>query len=472
MGLEIRKTSKWWYGRWMKNGVRACTKLEVEIEGSPGDKAFELSRQLAQEALDKHITGVKEQRRPEDLVQEINRVKFGHRIGSIALLHLLKEWKNIPRKRQPQDQYVNWAEGIFIRFQNFVKAEYPLVKEMAAVTNKIAEAFMRGEQARGVSPKTYNAELVLLRGAFENLREDAGMLTNPFNRIISKDQATIHRKPFTAEELKSIVNVVKNDNLMRPLIITGVCTAMRRGDACLLKWDDVDFENGFVTVKTSKTGETVEIPLLSMLRTELESRPKAKSGYAYPSLAAMYLKNPNGINWRLGKVFEKAGFINEDEIKTRNEGRKKAGWAPLEIERLGDDHVERKEGHGLRMANIRGFHSFRVTWITIALAASVPMELVRRVTGHKAADVVLKNYFKPGRNEFKRLIEGAMPALMLGTGEEKPDNKEVNPGELLDEALKGLEDATAKTWKKQIDFAAALIRQAKDLVKQATRDKL
>lgn len=51
-------------------------------------------------------------------------------------------------------------------------------------------------------------------------------------------------------------------------------------------------------------------------------------------------------------------------------------------------HVERKTG--LYTANVRGFHSFRVTWITMALASVVPMKLVRRVTGHKTVDVALE----------------------------------------------------------------------------------
>ena len=199
---------------------------------------------------------------------------------------------------------------------------------------------------------------------------------------------------------------------------------MRRGDACLLRWESVDLDHGFVTVKTSKTGETVEIPLLSMLRAELAMRPKAKSGYVFPTLAAMYQKSPDGINRRLGRIFVQAGFINEDELKDRNEGRKKAGMPPLSIIRRADAHVQRAVNHGLCMANVRGFHSFRVTWITIALAAGVPMELVRRVTGHKAADVVLKNYFKPGRAEFAKTIEGAMPALMLGESDQ-PAGKDI-----------------------------------------------
>lgn len=43
----------------------------------------------------------------------------------------------------------------------------------------------------------------------------------------------------------------------------------------------------------------------------------------------------------------------------------------------------------------------------------MPEELVRRVTGHTAVDVVRKHYFKPGREEFSREFEKAMPKLLL-----------------------------------------------------------
>ncbi len=48
------------------------------------------------------------------------------------------------------------------------------------------------------------------------------------------------RKPFTPEELKAILDVLKEDPFIRPIIVTGMCTAMRRGDCCLLRWKDVD----------------------------------------------------------------------------------------------------------------------------------------------------------------------------------------------------------------------------------------
>ena len=87
---------------------------------------------------------------------------------------------------------------------------------------------------------------------------------------------------------------------------------------------------------------------------------------------------------------------------------------------------------------MRDFHSFRVTWITLALTAGVPLELVQRVTGHKTVDVVLKHYFRPGREDFKQRILAAMPRLLAGPSEAKIVET-VDANAKLDAALAGLE---------------------------------
>ena len=94
---------------------------------------------------------------------------------------------------------------------------------------------------------------------------------------MTKATETVNREPFTVEELKAITDACADDDFIRPIIVTGMCTAMRRGDCCLLKWDDVDLAAGFITVKTAKTGETVGIPVSPMLREELE-RAKSPTG--------------------------------------------------------------------------------------------------------------------------------------------------------------------------------------------------
>ena len=57
----------------------------------------------------------------------------------------------------------------------------------------------------------------------------------------------------------------------------------------------------------------------------------------------------------------------------------------------------------------------------MALSAGVPMELVRRVTGHSTVEVVLKHYFRPGREAFRNALETAMPKMLTGGTEVRLD---------------------------------------------------
>ena len=74
--------------------------------------------------------------------------------------------------------------------------------------------------------------------------------------------------------------------------------------------------------------------------------------------------------------------------------------------------VQQDREHGLRKASVRDFHSFRVTWVTVALTAGVPLEIVQKVTGHRTTAIVLKHYFQLGREEFRRTLAGKLPALL------------------------------------------------------------
>ena len=352
-----------------------------------------------------------------------------------------------------------------------------------------------------------------------------------FVSIVGTDTCSVFRKPFTPIELRAILDEAKDDELIRPILVTGMCTAMRRGDCCLLQWKDVDLERGFVTVKTAKTGGTVSIPIFGLLRDELqrkaesrkqkaeirkdrhtspqpspqrgegaarsESKPHPKEGFVFPEAAAMYEENPYGITGRVKKVLWAAlSKLARAEAVAKGEAEEQEPALPElpaeEVRRRGEAYLaslpasERRESmgkvfgqyvdgasvakvaktigvnqstvslylneieekiackvvrraaglgaavkrdfsllraertRGLRRASVRDFHSLRVTWVTLALTAGVPLELVQRVTGHKTTDVVLKHYFRPGQEDFRLALEGAMPKLLtMGSGSEK-----------------------------------------------------
>jgi integrase len=185
-----------------------------------------------------------------------------------------------------------------------------------------------------------------------------------------------------------------------------------------------------------------------MLYDELKSAAASKKlndGFVFPDQARMYLANPDGITWRVKKVLAAAGFRDEEESSqpdNNNIEKQKSGTLPLPSPKHGNTGIIRGETRvarkdGLRRASVRDFHSFRVTWVTLALTAGVPLELVQKVTGHKTTDIVLKHYFQPGQEAFRQALQSAMPKLLT--------NGQKSPRDEMREILNG---TTVKTWKK------------------------
>ena len=411
MALElVRKKdgtlkSKWWYGRYEVNGVKKNTNLGIEVKGeipatlrNIGDPLFERSRAQAQVALESLISEARSKKTAEKHLEDLYELKAGCELYNAPLTDLELHWDQLPTKKARSKQWIKNQHSSLKVFREHLKKKHPHVTLMVQVTPAIAKEWMRSYEKQGMGAETYNHKLNLFRSLFKASTE-TGVLRNPFDGIPTKKKNTIHRQPFTPEELVAIIDHC--NELIRPIFITGMCTAMRRGDCCMLKWDSVDLENGFVSVNTSKTGEIAEIPLFPLLRAEIEKQPR-EGVYIFPKAAEMYQKNASMISHRFKKALKMAG------IQTR-------------IKREGSE----------RKASVKDFHSLRTTWITMALSAGVPMELVRRVTGHSTVNVVLKHYFRPGREVFRQALENALPQILTGAPQALPEPRVISPRDAL-----------------------------------------
>jgi integrase len=534
MALDWKKTSQWWYGRFTEGGRTKLVNLRVKIAGvrpvsitgDSRDSAFLQSRGRAIQEHDRILKTIKERGNLEELTQRIIELKTGKRSESVKLSDLPDAWEKIPRKRVPCQAHIDNKKSILRKFVKFILTNYRDVEEMADVTRDMMAAFMESETERGISGRSWNIVLTLIRGVFRRLEPTADAFKHYLAGTPGKVENTVHREPFAPNEILAILDAAEDDSHLRPVIVTALCTAMRRGDCCLLKWTSVDLDSGFITVKTAKTGDAVEIPIMPLLMKEFKQLPRDSGEYVFPQVAAMYQKSPDAINRRMKHVLLKAGFIDEDMAKRfRNDPKallailpggeicklaqsaisgmkatekKKSrmiqvlahyqGGATIpvvsdrlgisegsvsgllnEIEGLISAQVIRRpwlppgevrgviqvdgKGARLKMASVKGWHSFRTTWITLALSAGLPMELVRRVSGHTTADVVLKHYFRPGREQFRDAMQQAMPRLMM--------NGEKSRDEQLLEILQGM---TVKTWRRDRDKGVTLLKQTSNSI--------
>ena len=412
MGVELTRkkdgslSSKWWYGRFTVNGKSKCVNLGVKVAGTvprtmknTGDAAFERSRMRAQLKLEELKKEAVSHKTAEHHLKELYEIKAGGGIDQVALTEMEERWELLPAKRKRSDQQTAVQKANLRRFREFMEMSFPHVQYLSQVTRKMALDWVKHLREIPYSGASHNIKLSVVRGLFEQLGPEAGILSNPFAGIPYQPLNTVHRKPFTEAELAGILEHA--DEIIRPVIMTGMCTAMRRGDCCLLKWESVDLDNNFINVKTSKTGEFAEIPLFPLLREELERHPRTGE-YVFPKAAAIYLKDDDRITALFKQALKDAGI----------EGT----------------HVKRS--YTKRMASVKDFHSLRTTWITMALTAGVPMELVRRVTGHSTVNIVLKHYFRPGREDFREALESALPQTLTGRTQ-----KRISPAEQLKELV-------------------------------------
>jgi len=524
--------SQFWYADFIVRGQRRVVALKVPVEGKlpdrkgkGGDADFYKSKGKAQHVHDETVRDAHIKAGADKLVERLVEIKTGEKVRAVPLDKLVKSWLAIPRKKEPSPEHVKNRTAVLTRFIKYITTHYPKVKELAGLTAAQVKAYMDNEQVRGLSERTWNVTLELLRSVFRHLEPGSDAYRKYLSTVPTKTESTIHREPFSADDITAIMEAARDDDLMRPLITTALCTAMRRGDCALLKWSSVDMKQGFLTVKTSKTGDTVEIPIMPLLRDELSRLHdgKGKGEHVFPEAARLYKDRPDVLDSRLKRILLAAGFVEEDPDEEEDEeDEKKKPLPSLPPEELREKAmtvidsaaipaarrerfkavflgytsgktvaqvaaevgissgmvsiclnklesllkvavVRRKgppvptvvrgtlysNGSGQRMkrGSLRGWHSFRTTFITLALSAGLPMELVRRVTGHTTVDVVLKHYFRPGREDFKRALQAAMPKMLT--------NGEKTPKEQVLEILDGI---TAKTWKKDVERVVILVK--------------
>ena len=90
-------------------------------------------------------------------------------------------------------------------------------------------------------------------------------------------------------------------HIMKMALFTG----MRRGELFKLRWEDVDFERGFITIVDPKGGPDQRIPLNEAARALLKSHPRTGSPYVFPGRKG---GQRTDINKQVNQIKEKAGL--------------------------------------------------------------------------------------------------------------------------------------------------------------------
>lgn len=167
------------------------------------------------------------------------------------------------------------------RYENYIKPNFGSKEPKDLVQLDVDR--LRINLLKKRAPQTVKHVLALLKRII-NFGVKKGLCRGPNFKIEMPTVHNLKTEDLTAEQLASLIKAIDEDenvqaaNVMRMAMFTG----MRRGELFRLRWEDVDFERGFIHIRDSKGGPDQKIPLNEAARNVLENHPRSDSPLVFP----------------------------------------------------------------------------------------------------------------------------------------------------------------------------------------------
>lgn len=422
---SIVKVKKWFYLRFMRNGKTASIPL-VNPDGSHCKTRIE-----AEKAAETHQRTLHAETKKE-LASIIAEQERSIRQSSISIHSAWETYLEQPDKPDSGKKTESKYRGTFDKLINWIIEYHPEITGIAEIDGKTAKEFMKWVWDSGVAAITYNEHARNLRMIFKYLKEPAGLEINPFEDIPHKKNQVVPRKDFTEEQVKQIFDGFKTGFIyeteveriskgrtrervkvkheyvpifkdeMEVLFYLCCYSGCRGQDGALMKWNNIDLDNGIIAYTPRKTrhtsGNKVVLPiqedLLDALYKAESWRDNNKSGedYILPNIASYYKPKQDGTHnpkeTTIQKIAQKI-IRYATGLKTTTDKEETTGQRKLS-------------------ANAYGLHSFRHTFVSFCIRRGVPDIVIASIVGH--GNPIMTEHYAHIALETKRNAINALPS--------------------------------------------------------------
>jgi len=212
----------------------------------------------------------------------------------------------------------------------------------------LVEQLQTDSMNRGLKNNSCNKVLNVLKHMFTKAVEWEMVESETLKRIrkvkLLRDDGKRLRY-LSREECQALIN--NCDTHLKPIVITGLNTGMRKGEILSLKWDNVDLRHGFILLDVTKNGERREIPINGTLKATLQ-----------------------GITRRLDVPYV---FFDQN-----------IGKAYQDVKRSFKTALKKAKIHDFH------FHDLRHTFASHLVMAGVDITTVKELLGHKTLIMTLR----------------------------------------------------------------------------------
>ena len=146
---------------------------------------------------------------------------------------------------------------------------------LTKITPALIEGYIdkRREQNPNISDKTIINELFTLSAIFKLAIKRDYLKENPVKRIEKPKYTRPEMKCFTQKEIE--LTLANCSRYLRGILLVGLTTGLRSSEICNLKWENISFEEGIISIKCDDTFKTKNrknrlAVMVPQLRKELE----------------------------------------------------------------------------------------------------------------------------------------------------------------------------------------------------------
>ena len=295
------------------------------------------------------------------VINDIYALKRGEQLPSDTVREYLESWLQRKAGEIAESSYAEYKMTADLILQHLGQLAD---KPMDAVERRDAMSF-RDALVKRVSPATANKRIKIARVIWGAARRDGVVQDNPFTKVEGLKVERSQRRPFTMQELKTVLAAC--DTEWKGIVLVGLYTGQRLGDITNLRWGQIDFEQKTVSFVTQKTEHSSLLPLHKVLCDFLLTLPSADdpSDAVFP---AAVTKGTNTLSREFGEILHKAGLIVMDKPQRMHEGQGKGRNA-------------RRAVGGL------SFHCLRHTATSLLKNAGASDVVAREIIGHDSEAV-------------------------------------------------------------------------------------
>lgn len=299
------------------------------------------------------------------VLAEIYEVVAGEPLTIATARDHLTKWPERAKERVSYRTYQAYAQVS----RDFLASLGPKADRDISQVTRSDVAKYRDHVASITSAVNANKLLKYLRVGLGAAWKDGLMQDNPaakVDRLSRKDSESTARRPFTLQELKTILKHASDE--WRGIIITGFYTGQRLADIGSLTWDNVDLEAGVIRFVTGKTRRRMEIPIAAPLLAQIETMESSDSPGAPIFPTAYPIATSETGDSRLSQQFHSI-LVSAGMAKPRVKVRTGMGRSRQ------------------RRINEISFHSLRHTATSLLKSAGVTEAVAMDIIGHDSTAI-------------------------------------------------------------------------------------